>query len=308
MDAIHSQLRLSMRYNCIRTIVVALACLPSIVSMADDDPFDQAARGQPSSFDFKLDDEEDHEFVSPDAAAFGKWEPIVESEPMGTTMAKWNDPSVKPIDWLRHFGFHHSSTEGRYTGKGVPLEGTSWLNRPFHADWFIGTLLGDELIANRVDMNNELLAGIRIGYDFDYFWGIEWRFGWANPNTEAVGATGEDINGSYFISDVDFKYYPWGDSKVRPYGLLGAGLARIDFTDDNDIRQNVNLMTMPFGTGVEFHQFPWLVWRLEVLDNLAFGADGTETLNNFSFTAGMEWRFGAKPNSYWPWRPARRIW
>jgi len=270
------------------------------------DPFDEESRGKASTFDFKVDEES--EVNAPEAAEFDQWEPLVEQEPLADNTVKWNDPSVKTIDWVRHFGFRHSSTDGRHTGKGVPLEGTSWLNRPYHADWFLGTLTGDELIAGRVNLDNELIAGLRIGYDFDYFWGLEWRFGWSHPNMDLEGVNATPADGSYFISDVDLKYYPWGDSKVRPYGLLGAGLARIDFVDDLSISRNVTLATMPFGVGVEFHQFPWLAWRLEVLDNLGFGSDDVETVNNFSLTAGMELRLGARPQSYWPWRPGRKVW
>jgi hypothetical protein len=115
-------------------------------------------------------------------------------------------------------------------------------------------------------------------------------------------------NGSYFASDVDLKYYPWGDSKVRPYWMAGLGMMHLEYVDLIGISENVTLLTMPLGVGVEFPQFPWLAWRLEIADNIAFGADRVETLHNFSFVAGMEWRFGAKPNSYWPWRSARYIW
>ena len=51
-----------------------------------------------------------------------------------------------------------------------------------------------------------------------------------------------------------------------------------------------------------------LAWRLELVDNLAFGADGVDTMNNVAFTAGMDLRLGARPSSYWPWRSSRRIW
>lgn len=287
-------------------LILKLAILCAPVIGQEPDPFDETSRQNLSSFDFKVDSSS--EVASPEAAEFDEWQPLVEHEPVEVNTARWNDPEVKTIDWVRHFGFHHSSTDGRYSGKGVPLEGTSWLNRPYHADWFLGTLLGDELIANRVNLDNELIGGVRFGYDFDYYWGFEWRFGWSHPNVDFEGANLTPANGTYFISDVDLKYYPWGDAKVRPYGLLGAGMARIDFVDDANVTRNVTLATMPFGFGVEFHQWPWLAWRLEALDNLAFGGDDLETLNNFSLTAGMEIRIGAKPQSYWPWRPARSIW
>jgi hypothetical protein len=285
-------------------VPLCLAVLGVSSALQARDPFESDRHVNLSSLDFKLEEESDR--VSRDDADFDKWENIIEEDCEEET-AIWHDPSVKTIDWMRHFGLRHSSSDGRYIGRGVPLEGTSWLNRPYHVDWFLGSLLGDNLNSS-VNLNNELLAGLRIGYDFDYYWGLDWRFGWSNPNMEVEGADEQSPNGSYFISDIDLKYYPWGDSKVRPFWLMGMGLARVEFLDENDISQNVTLATMPLGVGVEFPQFPWLVWRLEVLDNLAFGADGVNTLNNFAFTAGMEWRLGAKPQSYWPWRPGRKLW
>jgi hypothetical protein len=285
-------------FACLLVILIGHSLCPA------QDPFASERHENLSSFDFKLDE---GNVGSPNAAEFDEWQDIVGEDCEPDNTAIWHDPSVKTIDWMRHFGLRHSSSDGRYIGRGVPLEGTSWLNRPFHADWFIGTLLGDDM-TQTVNMDNELFGGVRIGYDFDYYWGLDWRFGWSNPNMDVDGGAGEDRNGSYFISDVDLKYYPWGDSKVRPYWLMGMGLARIDYVNLSDISHNVTLATLPLGVGVEFPQFPWLAWRLEVLDNLAFGADEVETLNNFSLTAGMEWRFGARPQSYWPWRPGRKSW
>ncbi len=301
MEALLAHLWLRHCATCTRIVVLALA-----VGLS------QSSQGKESTdgaLDSAFDDSAESEVLSPDAAKFDQWESLFEENDVAVdNTARWNDPSVKTIDWMRHFGFRHSSSEGRYAHKGVPLEGTSWLNRPYHADWFVGSLLGDELIAGRVDQNNELIGGVRIGFDFDYYWGLEWRFGWSHPDSGVISEFDSLQNGTYFISDIDLKYYPWGDTVVRPYWLLGLGMASISFRDDTEVGRDVTLATMPFGTGVEFHQWPWLVWRFEVLDNLAFGADGVETLNNFSLTAGMEYRFGAKPQSYWPWRSSRRIW
>jgi opacity protein-like surface antigen len=288
--------------TCCAVLCLALYC--AVASSAQDSSAENL-RGDSSTLEFK--DDAARKFLSREAAEFDQWEPLVEEETCEDNKVKWNDPSVKPIDWMRHFGLRHSSSDGRYIGKGVPLEGSSWLNRPFHADWFVGTLIGDDL-TQTANLENEVVAGFRVGYDFDYFWGLDWRFSWSNPN---IGLDGSDVmsrNGSYFASDVNLKYYPWGDSKVRPFWSLGTGMMHLEYVDLIGISENVTLVTMPVGVGVEFPQFPWLAWRLEMLDNIAFGADGVETLNNFSFIAGMEWRFGAKPNSYWPWRPARNMW
>ena len=85
-------------------------------------------------------------------------------------------------------------------------------------------------------------------------------------------------------------------------------MARIDFVDDNSVNFNTTLVTMPYGCGMQFRQWPWLIWRLESLNNLSFGADRVDTMHNISLTAGMELRLGTRPQSYWPWQSSRKIW
>jgi hypothetical protein len=219
---------------------------------------------------------------------------------------------LRPFDWMRHWGFHHSSTEGPYLDRGLPMEHTSWLNRPYHIDWFLGPLLSDGPVDGRVSQSNDLFGGLRAGWDFDYYWGVEWRFGWSSPTLFAEtsdDATNDvELQGTYFASDVDFVYYPWGDTKIRPYMQWGLGLTQVGSVHPDGTGQEATLLSMPMGIGVIFPQTHWLAWRLEIIDNLAFGADGVDTLNNFAFTAGMELRMGARPGSYWPWRSSRTIW
>lgn len=241
-----------------------------------------------------------------EAAEFDQWESLVDDD----SRQLWEPAASvwQPFDWVRLLGFRHSSTHGRHVGRGIPLEGTSWQNRPYHVDWFIGPLLGDNLIDNRVSQENVLMGGVRIGWDFDYYWGIEWRYARADPNAQFDTPLPRPNEVSYSVSDVSLIYYPWGDSKIRPYALLGIGAAQIDFTDDAGISHDATLATMPLGVGIRFHQASWLLWRLEMLNNLSFGDDGLSTMNNISITAGMELRLGARPASYWPWRTSRKIW
>jgi hypothetical protein len=247
-------------------------------------------------------------FLDPDAAEFDRWDPIVEE---GKSIYDQGDGAVekeiRPFDWMRKWGFRHSSTDGRFIDKNVPLAHSSWLNRPYHLDWFAGPLLTDGTVSGSVSQSNEMFGGLRLGWDFDYYWGLEWRFGWSSPELFVDGSS-DGVEGDYFVSDIDFVYYPWGDTRVRPYFQAGLGVTQVDTLRDGVSPHQATLLSMPMGVGVQFTQTPWLAWRLEIIDNLAFGGDGVDTMNNFAFTGGMEIRMGARPNSYWPWRSSRTIW
>jgi hypothetical protein len=269
--------------------------IPSVRSLAEELPPGREELGR-------------EKFLDPDAAGFDRWDPIVEEgksiyDKDGDTVEK----EIRPFDWMRKWGFRHSSTDGRFIDKNVPLAHSSWLNRPYHLDWFAGPLLTDGTVSGSVSQSNEMFGGLRLGWDFDYYWGLEWRFGWSSPELFVDGSS-DGVEGDYFVSDIDFVYYPWGDTRVRPYFQAGLGVTQVDTLRDGVSPHQATLLSMPMGVGVQFTQTPWLAWRLEIIDNLAFGGDGVDTMNNFAFTGGMEIRMGARPNSYWPWRSSRTIW
>jgi hypothetical protein len=86
------------------------------------------------------------------------------------------------------------------------------------------------------------------------------------------------------------------------------GMAMFDFTDEFGFVHNEFLLGVPIGFGFKYQYHPNLAFRAEFLDNIAFGGSGLSTMNNLSFTLGMEFRFGGKPRSYYPWQPAKFIW
>jgi len=287
-----------------RPLAIALVMALTLIATSDL----AEAQAEKKSFD-------DAEFADPlvnesgeicdvctsDASEFDEWDSLVDEDSslLGDSSTEL-DQAWRPFDSVRSLGFRHSSTHGRHVGRGNPLQGTSWLNRPYHVDWFVGPLLGDQLIHGRVNQENVLFGGVRIGWDFDHYWGVEWRYGRADPNAQFATPLAVPNDVSYSVSDIDLIYYPWGDSKVRPYSLLGLGAAQIDFVDDAGIKHDATLATIPFGMGVQFRQWSWMLWRIEILDNLSFGDGGLATMHNVSLSAGMEVRLGARPASYWP--------
>ena len=226
------------------------------------------------------------------------------------------DNGYRPGDWLGCLkqslwppaGLRHSTTHGRAIGRGAPLGGTSWLNRPFHVGWFAGTMWGDDLLKNQVGQHNTFFGGYQFGWDHDHYWGTQLRLSMASPELQNQTQTQFHRSGRILLCDADLLYYPWGDSRVRPYFLLGAGLGRFDFRDELGVRHIDTSFTLPLGVGIKHHFRRWLSLRVEAIDNLALaGGDGV-TQHNLSLAAGVELHFGARRTSYWPWDPSRHLW
>ena len=195
-----------------------------------------------------------------------------------------------------------------HRGLGDPLRGTSWLNRPLHAGWFAGEIDGDELIDGRVRQRIGFFGGYRFGVDYHHYWGWETRLGGAALRLDDPREITSDRTSDLLVWDVSLLYYPWGDARLRPYATIGAGMINFDFLDDQSNRFDELLFELPIGFGIKYRVHEWLILRGEMLDNIAFGSAGIETMHNPSLTAGVEVRFGGVRKSYWPWNPSRYIW
>ena len=205
----------------------------------------------------------------------------------------------------RHF---ETNAYGRFSGRGEPLTAGSWLNRPYYVGGFIGGLGGDTLIAGEINANGSFIWGGNIGWDYDPYWGLEMRLAFSDQglNYFANPAFDNASNG-LILWDTSFIYYPWGDARWRPYIKIGFGFADFDFTTVDWLRHSDMVYEMPIGIGLKYRVNQYWVWRFDATDNLIFGGNaGLETQNQFSLTAGLEWRFGGRRQSYWPWNPSRR--
>jgi hypothetical protein len=209
---------------------------------------------------------------------------------------------------LKWLGLRHSSTSGRNAGMGIPLTGTSWLNRPYYLGGDIGTVWLTRPINSDLTNDIDMFGGVFAGCDWDYYWGSELAVHRATP--EIINETARDAKrGDALMEEtVSLMYYPWGDSLFRPYWRLGIGATEIDYPTDQGHRRDETLWTFPIGIGLKYPFRRFLAARAEFTDQLALGNDGVATQHDLTLTFGLEWRFGAHPRSYWPWNPSRHIW
>jgi hypothetical protein len=197
----------------------------------------------------------------------------------------------------------------RHQGEGEPLLGASWLNRPYYLGFFLGALHGDTLIPGEINQSIGFFGGVRLGWDYDTYWGLETRVGFSELGLDFIDESSVDgLSTDVVVWDASLVYYPWGDSRWRPYLSLGLGLVDYDFLDELGLRHSDAVVGLPWGVGLKYRQSDWITMRFDLLDNVAFGGKaGFETMNNLSLTGGLEFRFGGTRKSYFPWNPSRTI-
>ncbi len=216
-----------------------------------------------------------------------------------------SDSIFSKLKWL---GLHHYAENGRNVGMGIPLVGTSWLNRPYYVGGDIGPIWLTRQVKYDVSSDTDVYGGVFGGWDWDYYWGTELGVHRATP--ELINANAPDANRGDRLMEwtACLMYYPWGDSVFRPYWRCGIGATQIDYPTDGGHRRDEDLWTFPIGIGLKYPLRHWLAARAEFADQLALGNSGVATQHDFTLTFALEWRFGAHPRSYWPWNPSRHIW
>jgi hypothetical protein len=207
----------------------------------------------------------------------------------------------------------------------------SWLYRPWSLGWYLGVIDGSELIHNWLDQDQGFFGGLYVGRDLSHHFGAELRFSlsaveltdsyraiaaqqavyhalkWDSESPLAKRYDGR--NADLFMWDANLLYYPFGDTRWRPYLRCGLGSARYRFFDRLETNYNPVMLSMPVAIGLKYRPRRWVALRFEVADNIAFpGGTDLSTLNNLTIVGGLEVRFGGPRMAYWPWNPGRHYW
>ena len=134
--------------------------------------------------------------------------------------------------------------------------------------------------------------------------------GFAQPNTKPV-VTSISSGGTalpqvdVFIWDLNWIYYPTGDTRWRPYLTAGFGLLDADY-DDLTTKYHDTALAFPWGVGFKYRHSTRVALRFDVLDHLTFATGPQNMMHNITVSAGFESRFGGgSRKNYWPWNPGR---
>lgn len=212
----------------------------------------------------------------------------------GVNAAKWAATSGAPLA---------GPEQPRYSGPGRPLIRSSWRNHPWSFTPFFGALFVADPMGGQVGADPGPQFGARLGYDLDHYLGWEARLAFASPGIHYRDALRPQDHMRMFMGDGVLLYYPWGDARWRPYGLFGAGGTTLDFTDLNGRGVNQTALSMPFGVGVKRRWADDAALRLELCDHWILESGDIDSMHNLSLNLGVEFRFGGRRRSYWPWSP-----
>ena len=122
---------------------------------------------------------------------------------------------------------------------------------------------------------------MRLGYDFNEHWGTELRYAFGaiklyDSERAMAVAPNSDVNpyetrySDLDLVDASLVFYPWGDTRWRPYFLTGIGLTQLRFQDILGVRYSVTVPDIPLGVGLKFHVSEAAALRVELNDTIVF--------------------------------------
>jgi hypothetical protein len=200
----------------------------------------------------------------------------------------------------------------------------NWSAYPLSIGCFAGVVNGGPLIADWVGTTTGFDGGWRLGWDVNPNWGAETRIAFGAPDlydsyravqameaydaANGVAPTNPHRVAEMFQWDVDILYYPWGETRLRPYFLTGMGLTNVYFNDRLDQYYQTTCLSLPLGMGVKYLCSQQLAVRVDLLDDIAMSSNHLQTQHNLSLTVGAELRFGGSRKIYWPWDNGKEFW
>ena len=242
--------------------------------------------------------------------------PLKVSSPLGETLLT-GLKTISPFN----------TPSGPDKGCGQPLKMRSWQDHPFYFGGFVGYICGSQLVDSMIDQKNGANGGLKVGYNFNDYWGVESRLHFASIDIRETDYGRQVYDAWYAASypgapylplttrsnqltmlDISVQYYPLGNAKWRPFFTYGLGFTRESFLDTFGVNNRVDAVTMPIGIGLRYWWNEHLAIQADLVDNVVFSTGQAKTQNNVAFTVGIAYAFGTskkcRPTAYWPYTPS----
>ncbi|HEX7447785.1 MAG TPA: hypothetical protein VF306_09585 [Pirellulales bacterium] len=182
----------------------------------------------------------------------------------------------------------------------------TWMRYPLYFEKFTGVINVNEPVHDLIHHGVGNLFGGRWGWDVAPRWGAETRLGYVRATLNDTLHPLIPAHENFLFWDADLMFYPFGDTKWRPFAMLGMGLVDLGYIDDHGREWHQQLITMPFAVGVKYRLNNLNALRLDVTDNVIFGSNqggnGEHVMHNISVLFAFERRFGLPHRSYFPRR------
>lgn len=182
----------------------------------------------------------------------------------------------------------------------------TWQRYPLYFEKFTGIINVNEPVHDQIHTGVGSLFGGRWGWDVARHWGVESRLGYVRATLNDTLHPLIPGHENFLFWDADLMFYPLGDTKWRPFAMLGMGLVDLGYIDDRGRKWHQDLITMPFAVGVKYRLNNLNALRLDVTDNVVFGnnqaGNGQHVMHNVSVLFAFERRFGLPHRSYFPHR------
>ncbi len=282
--------------------------------MPNREAAENAAAGEKKS---KKDKETEEEEKKPGSEwTMQRLMPLHVTSPLGETLLK-GAKTLSPF----------STPTGPDKGCGQPLLMRSWQDHPYYFGGFVGYIYGSQLVDNMIDQNSGANGGLKLGYYFNDYWGVESRLHFASIDIQETDY-GREVYDSWYAAaypdgpyrplttrsnhlttfDVSVQYYPLGNAKWRPFFTYGLGVTRESFIDTYGVNNRVDAISMPIGVGLRYWWNEHLAIQADLIDNIVFSTGQAKTQGNFAFTVGVAYSFGTskkcRPTAYWPYTPS----
>ncbi|MGH7135047.1 MAG: hypothetical protein ACREHD_04860 [Pirellulales bacterium] len=179
----------------------------------------------------------------------------------------------------------------------------SWFRYRIYFEKFTSLIRTDEPVHDQIHNGRGNLFGARLGWDFAPRWGVETRLGYLRSAMTDTVHPLLPAHENFLFWDTSALFYLRGDVRWRPFLLCGLGMVDVGFIDDQGVRWDQTLLTMPFGVGFKFRISDQNAMRFEVLDNLVFGnghGGNSQPMSDVAVGFAYERRFGKPHRAYFP--------